>query len=152
MNQYSMAMACAVLVACVAAQAADGVGDGIIERTCAPYDGPAFEVRAKRADGQLIKLMGMDALQDKPSGTWLVKLGAAPGSGSAALCDESKPVATRCALGESGSFSIKPLTSTTWDVSMSVLFVQGDAASRVSAHFTAVLPKDSKPDRKQPRC
>lgn len=153
MNQLVLlatAASAVLITALPASAAADNLPDGTIERSCAPYDGPAFEVRTRRADGQVIKLMGMDELSAKPNGTWAVTFAEKPGSGSAAICDDRKPMDSRCALGNGGSFSIKQLTPTRWAVDMSVLFVQGDAASKITAHFTASAPnatKGSSPQR-----
>jgi hypothetical protein len=111
--------------------------NGSIEPTCAPYDGAAFEISAKGSDGASIRLTGMDSIS-KAEGTWAIALGAKPGSGEAALCDDRRPAESRCALGSSGSFAVKSTSDNRWHVEFSGTFIRGGTTSDVRGGFDAV--------------
>ena len=119
---------------------APGWPDGTIEQTCAPYDGPAFQIQSKRVDGTFVRLMGMDSIE-RANGTWTVILGAQTGKGQASICDPQKPVESRCAFGRSGSFTVRQTGANEWRIEFSASFMQAGKANDVRAGFKVTRPK-----------
>ena len=132
--------ALSVTILLTATQTSSAPLGGQFRASCAPYDGPAFEIEIpSRAAGGTFRLSANVALS-QARGTWRHDMGARPGSGSIALCRKTRELT--CSYPTTGSFTVTSRAGGQLRGSLDAVFEQG---RRYRFAFTASTSAQNQP-------
>ena len=107
--------------------------DGVVQRACAPWDGPGFQVRATDEAGRTLFLEGF-AANARRAGVWPIVLAAELDKGTAVLCGPT-PAAARCQFASAGQFTLRAGPEGVFDVSVDAVFPGPPGAGRLRGAF-----------------